>query len=68
MTLSHSRIHVDDCDECESKEGFADRIDKIIKLEGDLTQTEKQRLLEIADKCPVHKTLHNEIIIESKLA
>lgn len=68
ITLNHSRIHVNDCDECESKEGFADRIDKVIKLEGDLSADERQRLLEIADLCPVHKTLHNEIIIDSKLA
>jgi uncharacterized OsmC-like protein/alpha/beta superfamily hydrolase len=67
VTLSHSRIHADDCDECESSDGFIDRIDKFIKLEGDLTDEEKQKLLKIADKCPVHKTLHNEILIDSKL-
>ncbi|MFT5134731.1 MAG: putative OsmC-like protein/esterase/lipase [Gammaproteobacteria bacterium] len=67
VALSHSRIHAEDCDECESKNGFVDRIDKIIKLEGELSQDERQRLLEIADKCPVHKTLHNEILIHSQL-
>lgn len=67
VTLSHSRIHADDCDECESSGGFVDRIDKFIKLEGDLSDEEKQKLLNIADKCPIHKTLHNEIIIDSKL-
>ena len=68
VSLSHSRVHAEDCDECESKTGFADRIDKTIKLEGQLSDKERTRLLEIADKCPVHKTLQNEIIIESTLA
>ncbi len=67
VSLSHSRIHAEDCDECESQAGFVDRIDKVIKLEGDLSSEERQRLLEIADKCPVHKTLHNEILIKSEL-
>jgi uncharacterized OsmC-like protein/esterase/lipase len=68
VTLSHSRIHAEDCKECDSQEGFVDRIHKIIKLEGELSETERQRLLEIANKCPVHLTLHNEILIESELA
>ncbi len=68
VSLSHSRVHAEDCDACESKTGFADRIDKTIKLEGQLSDKERTRLLEIADKCPVHKTLQNEIIIESTLA
>ena len=68
IILSHSRIHAEDCEECESTDGFVDRIDKVIKLEGDLSDEEKRRLLEIADKCPVHKTLHNEILIETQLA
>jgi putative redox protein len=68
ITLNHSRIHAEDCKTCESNDGFVDRIDKIIKLEGDLSEDERQRLLEIADKCPVHKTLHNEILITSRLA
>jgi len=68
IILSHSRIHAEDCEECESTDGFVDRIDKVIKLEGDLSDEEKRRLLEIADKCPVHKTLHNEILIDSQLA
>ena len=67
VILEHSRIHAEDCEECESTAGFVDRIDKTIKLEGDLSEEERQRLLEIADKCPVHKTLHNEILIKSEL-
>ncbi|NKB36875.1 MAG: alpha/beta fold hydrolase [Gammaproteobacteria bacterium] len=67
ITLTHSRIHAEDCESCESEKGFVDRIEKEIKLDGGLSATEKNKLLEIADKCPVHKTLHNEILIESKL-
>ena len=67
VTLSQSRIHADDCGECESSEGFVERIDKIIKLEGDLSDEEKQQRLKIANKCPLYKTLHNEILIDSKL-
>ena len=68
VLLEHSRIHAEDCESCETEAGFVDRIEKTIKLEGDLSDDEKQRLLEIADRCPVHKTLHNEILIESRLA
>ena len=67
VLLSHRRIHAEDCVECETKEGFVDRIDKRITLEGNLTAAERQRLLEIADKCPVHRTLKNEILIKSEL-
>lgn len=67
ITLSHSRIHADDCDSCEKSTGKIDKIEKQIKLEGDLDEAQRQRLLEIADMCPVHKTLHNEILIESQL-
>jgi len=67
VTLNHQRIHAEDCGECESKEGFVDRIDRRITLSGDLTDDQRQRLLEIADRCPVHKTLKNEILIKSEL-
>lgn len=67
ILLKYSRIHAEDCLACESKQGMVDRIDKIITLEGNLTQDQKDRLLEISDKCPVHKTLLNEILIETKL-
>jgi uncharacterized OsmC-like protein len=68
VSLSHSRVHAEDCNDCETKTGFIDGIDKIIKLQGQLSDEEKARLLEIADKCPVHKTLHNELVIGSTLA
>lgn len=68
VRLAHDRIHAEDCGECESETGMVDRIEKQIRLEGDLTDAERGRLLEIADKCPVHKTLLNEILIKSRLA
>ncbi len=67
VTLKHDRIHAEDCADCETQTGFVDKIEKTIKLEGSLTGAERQRILEIADMCPVHKTLHNEIQIKSKL-
>lgn len=67
ITLSHSRIHADDCEECEQQEGYIDTIEKIIRLDGDLSEEERLRLLEIADRCPVHKSLKNEIRMQSKL-
>lgn len=67
VLLQHSRIHAEDCQECESEGGMVDRIDKVISLEGDLSKEQKDRLLEIADRCPVHKTLNNEILIKSEL-
>jgi len=67
VTLKHDHIHAEDCSDCDSKTGLVDKIKKTIKLEGNLTDAEQQRLLEIADMCPVHKTLHNEIKIETHL-
>ncbi|NNE38295.1 MAG: OsmC family protein [Gammaproteobacteria bacterium] len=67
VTLSHKRIHAQDCHDCEKQEGTVDVIDKAIKLEGNLSKQERTKLMEIADKCPVHKTLYNEIVIHSKL-
>lgn len=67
VTLKHNRIHAADCNECESDSGSVDVIEKHIKLEGNLTEAERQRVLEIADMCPIHKTLHNEMQIKSKL-
>jgi len=68
VTLAHRRIHAEDCEECETREGYVDRIDKRIRLSGGLSEAERRKLLEIADKCPVHRTLKNEILIKSSLA
>ena len=62
--LRQQRVHAKDCLECErSMEGFAHRIKRSITVEGDLTDEQHARLLEIAHKCPVHKTLSSEIVI-----
>jgi len=65
VRLSHSRIHAADCEACETKEGMLDRIERAISLEGDLDTAQRARLLEIADKCPVHRTLTSEVEIRT---
>ena len=67
ITLRHSRIHARDCKECESASGYVDRIEKRIVLSGSLDDEQRKRLLDIADRCPVHKTLGNEILISTEL-
>jgi uncharacterized OsmC-like protein/alpha/beta superfamily hydrolase len=68
VALKHSRIHAVDCETCEAKEGMLDQIDRTITIEGDLDDSLRTRLLEIADKCPVHRSLTSEVVIRSKLA
>jgi len=63
VTVSHGKIHAEDCKGCETKEGRVDRFERTIAMRGDLDAEQRERLLEIADKCPVHKTLENEIAI-----
>ena len=65
VRLNHSRIHASDCADCETKEGMLDRIDRAITLRGALDAEQRRRLLEIADKCPVHRTLTSEIDIRT---
>jgi len=65
VRLRHSRIYATDCEECETKEGMLDRIERVITLEGNLDAEQRKRLLEIADKCPVHRTLTSEIDIRT---
>ena len=65
VRLGHSRIHAVDCENCETKEGMIDRIDRVITLAGDLNEEQRIRLIEIADKCPVHRTLTSEIDIRT---
>ncbi len=67
IKLRHNKIHAQDCEDCETKEGKIDKIDVDIKLSGDLNEEQKKRLFEIAEKCPVHKTLTSEIKINSTL-
>ena len=68
VRLRHARIHAADCADCETKTGFIDRIDREIELEGALDVQQRQRLLEIVNMCPVHRTLTSEISIVTKLA
>ena len=68
VRLHHSKIHAADCAECETREGRLDRIDSEIVLTGALDGDQRARLLEIAGKCPVHRTLTSEINIRSRLA
>jgi len=68
VTLSHSKIHAEDCAECETKVGMLDQFDRVIRIEGALDADQRKRLMEIADKCPVHRTLEAEIHIVTKAA
>lgn len=63
VRLRHSRIHAVDCAECETKDGRLDRIEWTFRLDGNLTDEQRARLLEIAQRCPVHRTLISEISI-----
>jgi putative redox protein len=67
VELRHDKIHAQDCAECETKEGRVDRIERIVRLEGALDETARAKLLEIANKCPVHRTLHSEVTVPTRL-
>jgi putative redox protein len=67
VRLGHSRIHAEDCATCDTKEGTLDQIDCEISLIGDLSDSQRLRLMEIADHCPVHRTLLGEIRIHMTL-
>ena len=67
VKLSHSKIHAADCEACETKIGKLDRIDCDIELHGPLTKEQRARLLEIANRCPVHRTLTSKIEIKTQL-
>jgi putative redox protein len=67
VTLRHSRIHANDCADCETTKGWIDHIDRDVELAGDLDDTQRQRLLHIAERCPVHQTLTSEVHIATSL-
>ena len=67
VRLKHGRIHADDCADCETTDGLVDEIMRTLEVEGPLDEEQRARLLEIADKCPVHKTLENEIKVRTTL-
>lgn len=68
VTLRHAKVHAADCEACETKVGFLDRIERDVALAGPLSDEQRARLLEIANKCPVHRTLTSEIDIRTRLA
>ena len=68
VRLRHSRIHAEDCADCETKQGMLDRIEREITLVGSLDDEQRARLLAIANACPVHRTLASEIRIDTRLA
>lgn len=68
VKLRHGKVHAEDCDDCESREGKVDEIVREIEMVGDLDAAQRAKLLEIADKCPVHRTLHSEVRIRTSLA
>ena len=68
VSLWHSRIHGRDCEECQTRDGMLDRVDVEVELTGSLTAEQHAKLMEIAAKCPVHKTLTSEINIRLRSA
>ncbi|MCO4798173.1 MAG: OsmC family protein [Colwelliaceae bacterium] len=68
VDISHDKIHATDCSTCEQSTGKVDQFDRNITLTGDITEEDRQKLLAIADKCPVHKSLESEITINTKLS
>ena len=68
VRLRHSKIHAEDCSVCETKVGKIDLIEKEVRLAGPLSDEQRARLMEIADRCPVHRTLTSETRIRSSLA
>lgn len=68
VTLKHSKIYAEDCASCETKTGMLDQIERVIAIEGELSAEQRSKLMEIADKCPVHRTLTSEIHIVTRAA
>jgi uncharacterized OsmC-like protein/fermentation-respiration switch protein FrsA (DUF1100 family) len=68
VTLKHSKIHAQDCGDCETRTGMLDQIDRVIEMEGALDAEQRNKLMEIADKCPVHRTLTSEVRIVTRAA
>lgn len=68
VKLSHAKIHAEDCASCETKGGKLDEIKRELEIIGpELSEENRQSILAIADKCPVHRTLHSEVKIRTKL-
>lgn len=67
VDLEHEKIHATDCEQCETESGKIDRIDRYITLEGPLDDAQRAELTRIADRCPVHRTLHSEVVVATTL-
>jgi len=67
VSVRHDKIHAKDCEDCEQRDGRIDRFDRELRVEGDLTDEQLERIVEIADRCPVHRTLHGEVKVHTKL-
>ena len=68
VRLAHDRVHAKDCESCETKKGRIDRVQYEIELTGSLDDAQRDKLLEIAEKCPVRRTLTSEVLVESYAA
>jgi Predicted redox protein, regulator of disulfide bond formation len=67
VRLSHEKVHAEDCEKCDTDQGQVDRIEREIEVRGDLSDAQRERLFEIANKCPVHRTLLSEVDVSSSL-
>jgi putative redox protein len=68
VRLRHRKVHAEDCEECDTKEGHIDRIERDVEIIGPLDESQRARLLDIADRCPVHRTLTSEVVIRTRLS
>jgi putative redox protein len=66
VALDHGRVHAEDCADCDIKVGLVDEITREIEIKGPLDDAQLERLMEIADRCPVHRTLTSEIVIRTR--
>ncbi len=67
VRVKHGKIHAEDCEDCETKSGKVDEFERELSVDGDLTSEQRQRLLEIAGMCPIHRTLHSEVKVRTTL-
>ena len=67
VTLGHEKVHAEDCADCETRSGSLDRIERRLSIEGELNDEQRARLVEIANKCPVHRTLESEVVVATSL-
>ena len=68
VRLRHGKIHAADCAECDTRVGMMDRIEIDLELDGALSDEQRARLMEIAERCPVHRTLTSEVVIRTQVA